>query len=100
MDILAKIQQLTNERGWSINYLATKAGLPQSTLSGLFARNNYPTIPTLEKICEAFDITLSEFFSEDGMLTELTEEQRKLLDQWALLSDKHKEAVMALMEEL
>ena len=100
MDILAKIQELANIRNWSINRLAKRAGLSQSTLSGLFLRNNCPTIPTLERICKAFGITLSEFFAEDNTLTQLTDEQREMLDKWAALSDEHKKAVIALIEKL
>ena len=62
MDCLQRIKELLNERGWTMYQLAQKSGIPQSTLSNLFIRNNAPTIQTLEKICEAFGITLAEFF--------------------------------------
>ena len=100
MDVLKHIEELIKQRGWTINYLAKQADVPQSTLSGLFQRNNCPTIPTLEKLCNAFGITMSEFFAPDSGLTALTDEQRTLLDKWDSLPTQHKEAVLRLIESL
>lgn len=100
MDVLKHIKELADQRKWSINHLAKIADVPQSTLSGLFQRNNCPTIPTLERICDAFGITMSEFFSKEGLLTELTDEQRQLLDKWNLLSSEHKTAILFLIEKM
>lgn len=100
MDVLDKITELMQKRGWNLNQLAKASGVPQSTLSGLYQRNNSPTISTLESLCVAFGITMSEFFSQDGMTVVLTETQRKLLDRWQSLSDQHQEAVWALLEKL
>lgn len=46
--------------------LAKLSGVSQSTLSNMFSRNNDPSISTLEDICRAFGITLSQFFADDG----------------------------------
>lgn len=100
MDILGHITELREQRGWSVNELATRADVPQSTLAGQYGRGNTPTIPTLEKLCGAFGITLSEFFAPPGGLTALTEEQRVLLAKWQVLPPQAKAAVLALMEKL
>ena len=100
MDVLQHITELMKQRNWTLNHLAVQSGVPQSTLSGLYQRSNTPTIVTLEKLCEAFGITMSEFFSEGGSAVELTEEQRRLLDKWASLSERDREAVWALIEKL
>lgn len=100
MDVLKHIDDLMKQRGWTVNHLAKQADIPQSTLSGLFLRNNCPTIPTLEKICKAFDITMSEFFAPEAGLTALTNEQRKLLNSWGALSHQHKHAILKLIEHL
>ena len=65
MTILEKIDKLRKERGWSINNLAMEAMLTQSTLNNLYTRKNDPKISTLQAICNAFGVTLSEFFAED-----------------------------------
>ena len=67
MDILRRITELREERGWSFYRLAKEAGIPQSTLSNLYQRANAPTVSTLEALCGAFGISLAQFFSTDEM---------------------------------
>lgn len=57
-DILSIITAYREERGWTEYQLAERSGLPQSTISSWYHKNMVPTIPSLEKICTAFDITL------------------------------------------
>lgn len=64
MDIIARIEELRKARGWSINYLAMEAMITQSTLNNIFSRGSEPKVSTLRAICDAFGITLSEFFAE------------------------------------
>lgn len=75
MDVLARIDELRKQRGWSINYLAMEAGLTQSTVNNLYVRRTEPKLSTLRAICDALDITLSDFFKEtedtDDELTRL-----------------------------
>lgn len=66
MTILEKIDALRKERGWSVNYLAMEAMLTQSTLNNLYARNAEPKLSTLRAICDAFGITLAEFFADES----------------------------------
>lgn len=82
MDIVAKIDALRKERGWSVNKLATEAMLTQSTVANMFSSGAEPKISTLKAICDAFDITLAQFFSEiedynDGNF-DIAKEYRKL----------------------
>lgn len=65
MNILEKIDRLRKARGWSVNNLAMEAMLTQSTVNNLYMRNSEPKISTLRAICNAFGITLSEFFAEE-----------------------------------
>lgn len=99
MDILEKITQLKDERGWSYYKLAKQANIPQSTLSNLFNRENSPTMATLTAICCAFGISLAQFFSDVTDST-LTDEQNSLLQDWSLLSKPQKEKVMIYIKGL
>lgn len=100
MDCLERIRELLQERGWSVYRLAQEAGVPQSTLANLFLRNNMPTIPTLERICQAMGITLGEFFSEEATLPTQQEQTAQLLEEWAQLSPTQKELVLKLIHQL
>lgn len=99
MDALERIRKLMSERGWTEYKLAKEAALPQSTISTLFSRNNLPSIPTLEAICEGLGITMSQFFAE-GELVELTPEQRAFFNDWAVLSPEDKLLVEQLVKKL
>ncbi|MDR2861414.1 MAG: helix-turn-helix domain-containing protein [Syntrophobacterales bacterium] len=99
MDILDRIVELRDERGWSNYKLAKEAKLPQSTLTNMFKRDNSPTITTLISICDAFGVTLMQFFS-DTTNPFLTSEQNELLADWAQLSNSQKEKVMIYINGL
>ena len=80
MDILSRLVELQKQRGWSDYKIAKEAGLSPNTVSNIYRRNNVPNLVTLEAICKAFGITLSQFFAEDN-LVELTPEQRQLFEK-------------------
>ena len=80
MDILKRIVDLRTERNWTEYQLAERSGLQQSTISSWYRKNMVPTIPSLEKICTAFGITLSQLFAEEDAPVSLTEAQKKLLE--------------------
>ena len=94
MDCLKRIKELLSRNNWTMYQLAQEAEIPQSTLSNLFIRNNAPTIPTLEKICAAFRISMSDFFN-----TEETEKSKydEIISQWNMLSDAAKDAFLKLL---
>lgn len=94
-DILSAISTYREERGWTEYQLAERSGLPQSTISSWYRKNMVPTIPSLEKICTAFDITLSQLFAEEDSPVSLTDSQRKLLERWSRLSEEQQAVVFA-----
>jgi len=50
-----------------VKYLAEKMGLKYSTLYSLYSgRNNNPTIDTVGRICDYFEVSLSELSREDS----------------------------------
>lgn len=93
MDILGKLKNMIQERGWSEYRLAQECGLHESTITNIFRRNTTPTIPTLEAICRGFGITLSQFFTEDDMI-EMSPEVRELFEAWTPLTPEQKEIVL------
>lgn len=58
-----RIHELCDERGITVNKLATLSGITQSTLSNITGgRNNSTTVSTIKKICDGLNITLKDFF--------------------------------------
>ena len=99
MDILEKIRQYRIERGWTEYQLAEKSELPQSTISSWYRKNQLPTIPSLSKICRAFNITLSQFFTEDKtQIKSLTQDQADLIQNWNRLNENQQKAIINLMK--
>lgn len=99
MDASERIERLLERRNWSVYRLGKESGLAQSTLSHIFCKDSEPTLSTLESICSALNITLSEFFS-DGELVSLTGEQREILEKWAGLSTEQKQLVLDLISNM
>ena len=98
MDIQAKIKKLMDARGWTEYRLAKEAGLSQSTVSHLFKRENAPTFSTVESICEAFGISLAQFFAEADEEDSFTEEQRAVLLLWGALDEEQRKVVRYIMK--
>ena len=99
-NVLETITEYRQRRGWTEYQLAERSGMPQSTISSWYRKNMVPTIPSLEKICDAFGITLSQLFAEGEEPVALTGQQRKLLEAWAGLSREQQELLLALMNQM
>lgn len=99
-DILATITKYRQDRGWTEYQLAERSGLPQSTISSWYRKNMIPTVPSLEKICIAFGITLSQLFAEEENTVSLTDSQMKLLESWSRLTEEQQAAVFTLIDRI
>lgn len=100
MDILERIKEFQKERGWTNYQLAQEAAMTQSTLTNMFARKTLPSVTTLIAICDAFGITLSQFFNENETTPILSSEETDLIQQYRQLSKKNKNIVNVLINEL
>ncbi|HBF14604.1 MAG TPA: transcriptional regulator [Clostridiales bacterium] len=96
MNILKKINSMRLERGWSVYRLSVEANLPQSTMINMFNRETLPSLTTLESLCRAFGVSLSEFFREDGTPEPREEEAGRLFHA---MTDRQAELVLSLMRE-
>lgn len=99
-DILGIIAEYREARGWSEYQLAERSGLPQSTISSWYRKNIIPTIPSLQRICAAYGITLSQLFAEDTDAICLTDSQKHLLERWNRLREDQQDALLALIEKM
>lgn len=100
MEILERIKQLRDERGWSNYRLAKEANISEGSLNNLFRLNNQPTIPTLESICAGLGISLCQFFAAGNEAIPLNEEQREMLSIWDTLSKEQKIALLNLLKKM
>lgn len=97
MDTLEKIDRLRVQRGWSINNLAAEAMLTQSTLNNMYQRKNEPKLSTLRALCDAFGITLSEFFRDESVDSDI---DVLLNERIACLTPTQKQALLSFLKTL
>ncbi|MBE5940254.1 MAG: helix-turn-helix transcriptional regulator [Lachnospiraceae bacterium] len=101
MDILERITELREERHWTEYQLAERSGMTQSTISSWYRKDISPSIPSIIKICEAFGITVSQFFAyTDENVVTLTEEQLKLIKFAAKLNPEQYDCLLKFLETL
>jgi transcriptional regulator with XRE-family HTH domain len=99
-DALGRILELREARGMSVYKLAKLTGIPQTTFATWYSHNRYPGLDKIELICNAFDITLAEFFSDSEQLENgpLTEELADLNSKYLVLTDRQKQAVNTVID--
>ena len=100
MNVLRKINKIRLERGWSVYRLSVESGISQSTLTNMFNRETLPSITTLECLCNAFGITMSEFFAQTIDNPTSEQEEKELLRLFGKMTDAEKRSLLVLLKGL
>ena len=98
-EVTQRIDKLRSDRGWTVYKLSMESGVAQQTIHNWFSSKTYPLIPALMEICEAFGITMGDFFA-DGNLVEMTPELRELHEDWSRLSPADRASVKSIIKSL
>lgn len=99
-DPLKRIQELCAERGWTYYRLAKASGITYSTLSTMINKHNMPSLLTLQKLCNGFGISITDFFEPDRSRTGLTDEQTQCLILFTSLSHEDKQLALSYLKGL
>lgn len=102
-NIINRIQDLLEAKHWSLYKLAKASKLPYSSLNNIFRRNTCPSIPTLEKICNGLNISLSQFFeyNQNPLKNDVfSEDEQDILYAYRSLSRRDKELLTAYLHGL
>jgi transcriptional regulator with XRE-family HTH domain len=99
IDILEKISVYRKERDWTEYELAKRADLPQSTISSWYRKNMQPSLSSLDKIAQAFGLTLSQMLSEDDNII-ASEEEKAVLHEWNRLEPQQKQYLLDFLRSL
>ena len=101
-DVLARIDQEKKVRNWTDYALAKNSNIPQSTISSWYRKDIIPSIASIEKICDGFGMTLSEFFylptDDSGDIR--SEEELSLYRIWSRLNKKQRFVVNELLKTM
>ena len=93
-----RILELCKQKGWSEYKLAQESHIPNSSINAMFKKDHVPTVHNLQKICNAFQITLSQFFC--NCLFEKTNNTELFIQLWDELPTLDKELVITYMHGL
>lgn len=56
-----------------------------------------PSIPALKSVCDAFGISLAEFFAEDDIIV-ATPEVKELLNGYSILTKDEKDSILQIIK--
>ena len=98
--ILDRINELCEKTGTSRYQLAKNSGIPESSLSNLFNKKHTPRLETLDKICDAFGITLAQFFSDSELFPNVTEDVRQFTELWQELNTEERRLTITYLRGL
>lgn len=93
MDISKRLISLRTQCGYTQNGLAERAGVSQSHLRRVELGESDITVGHLQLLCDAMNISLKEFFEEDG-------NEDALAVAFSKLSPKQKQRLLAFMDSL
>ena len=99
-DVIARIKELCASRSWTYYRLAKESSIPYSTLSTMLHKTNIPSVPSLMKLCEGFDISIARFFSDEDESAKLTTDQKDCLSSWNRLDSRSKPLALSYMQGL
>ena len=92
--VAGNIKDLCKKRHVSKYRLAQLTGIAQSSLGRIVANESTPSLQTLEKICSALDVTLSQFFQNEK------ENHLSDMEIWNDLSADEQAVVLAMLRGL
>lgn len=92
--VVNHVKELCEQRGWTLYRLAKNSNIAYSALNTMIKKNHIPTMNSLIKICQGFNITVPQFFQ--GMQPS-TDEQSEILNLWNCLDEISKDKAKAYL---
>ena len=84
--IADNIVALCKKRDMSKYRLSQLTGISQSSIGKIIAKESLPTMPTVEKICDALGVTMAQFFAGKDVPVNLSESQQEVffMGRWRI----------------
>ena len=99
--IYDRIETLCNEKGWSLFKLSKESKASYSTLYNTMKNHTVPQIDLIQKVCDGFNISISEFFQdEDNEKMQLSDKDMLLINNARELNTNERDRVLAYMQGL
>ena len=97
--VALRIIELCEKHKISRYRLSQLTGMSQTALGKIVSKESIPTIPTIEKICDAFGITLAQFFTENDTANS-PNAKSELDNSVAALKEDQREALAAFIKTI
>lgn len=97
MDVGKRITFFRSQKNYSVNKLANLAGISQSYLRDIELGNKNPTIEIISIICDALDLTLQDFFSDD---TISSIQNNEILKKFYQLNKEQQKTLLAFIDTI
>lgn len=95
-----RLQELCQKHEFSKYRLSQLTGISQTALGKILTGICTPTIPTLAKICDVFQISLAQFFAGEGTRPDLTDLQKEVLDVMDKLNEQERNILISFIRTL
>lgn len=96
INLVDRINELISKKGWTAYELSKQTGISTNTIYD-WNKGAIPSLSNVVKVCEALDITVEQFFC--GLDSyKLSEDEKRILQEWLVLSDLEKSAIMNVIE--
>ncbi len=100
MEMGKKLRMLREKRNMTIYRLTQITGISGHHIKGIEEGTRQPTIETLQKLLTALGTTLVEFFNNNEQCTYLSENERKLIDNFRSLSESKAQVLLIISSAL
>ena len=102
--VTGRLKELCEKKHMSRYRLSIITGVSQTAVANIFTGKSTPTISTLSLMCDAFGISLAQFFMDGADAGEafpgLSDQQRKLLEAWEELGPEKRQMLVKFIESI
>ena len=100
MKLGEKLKKLRDDRGMSMYRLTQMTGVSGHHIKGIEQGTRQPTIETLNKLVNALGSSLADIFSDDDNSVRLAEDERRLIENYRMVSEEKKSALLNMSDIL
>lgn len=98
MDFKERLRQILKERGWSVYKLTVAAGLSENTVYNWFRFDCMPRVDTVERVCKALNMSLTEFYCKNDGLPD--QRHALVLELFDKIPESRKQAAIDVLKSL
>lgn len=100
MEVGKRLKKLREDKKMSMYRLTQITGVSGHHIKGIENGTRQPTIETLNRLVLALGSSLAEIFNDDTECTYLNEKERRLIENFRMLSEEKADVLLSLSDVL